>query len=133
MHAKSRRFTATLIFATAGFGLVGLTLAVFTMNGQPVSEQSRLWYLPLTIAGGLLAAAIVRIFESSSKPVSIWEQYLMGKLGPVDDELLRRMTEEVMAELVEKHGMTLERASKPEAGSARTPAQPDLFEKFRRN
>jgi hypothetical protein len=43
--------------------LIAVTLIAWNANDQPVDAQSRLWYLPLTLAGGLFAAALVAALQ----------------------------------------------------------------------
>jgi hypothetical protein len=52
-----------LIFVVSASAIICATLLTWAASGHPVSDQSKLWYFPLIVSGGLLAAALVKAFD----------------------------------------------------------------------
>jgi hypothetical protein len=68
LHPRWTRISRNPLFLAAGaVVLIVTTLAVWTWNGRPVAQQSDSWYIPLTLAGGLFAAALVQALEPRSR------------------------------------------------------------------
>jgi hypothetical protein len=61
---RPHRNSSALLLAILACLLVAITLVAWEGNDRPINEQSALWYLPLTIAGGLFAAAFVNALQA---------------------------------------------------------------------
>lgn len=60
---RGRSGRLAILFALLGSALVAATLFAWKMNHLPISEQSSMWNLPLTLAGGSFAASFVNVMK----------------------------------------------------------------------